>query len=74
MNQIPFIGCINLLEREDRYNNSIEEFKKGGKYGCYDSHVKIYKKAIKNGVNNRNMEKTIKLALKCIKIFPKFFR
>lgn len=30
MDKIPYIGCINLLSRDDRYNESINEFNKIG--------------------------------------------
>ena len=53
------VYCINLKNREDRKKYSIEQFKilninnviypifekdkRGGIYGCYDSHIKIWK-------------------------------
>jgi len=58
--------CINLLEREDRYNAMIQQFKrfdleveffrthkhpKGGMYGCFDSHIHCLKDARKNDLD-----------------------
>lgn len=103
MNEIPFIGCINLIERQDRYLNSVQEFKKGnflnkihflrvhkhpkgGRHGCFDSHLKMYKLALKKKapyalifeddffLNTSTMKKTLKLALKCIEINPDFYK
>ena len=65
LNDIPFIGCINLLSRKDRYNHMVKEFKKldildnvnflrvrkhklGGKIGCYDSHLQLYRYCLEN--------------------------
>lgn len=64
MKQIPGIFCINLYEREDKYKQMCQTFKKhnllhrvkwhrvhksfkGGKYGCYESHLNVYKQALK---------------------------
>jgi len=56
------IYCINLYEREDRYNIVKEQFNKykldvhfirnykhklGGRYGCFDSHIQCLKDAKK---------------------------
>lgn len=64
-NDIPFIGCINLLSRNDRFNHIVNQFKKlnildkvnflrvkkhklGGRVGCYDSHLQLYRHCLKN--------------------------
>jgi GR25 family glycosyltransferase involved in LPS biosynthesis len=65
MDQIPFIACINLKSRPDRLHHSKEQFKRaninniyyhivdkspnGGRYGCYESHLAVYKKALQQG-------------------------
>lgn len=63
LKKIP-IYCINLLEREDRYQDSVSEFERvglmdhvifkrvnkskyGGTYGCFESHMNIYKESLK---------------------------
>lgn len=62
------IYCINLYEREDRYLESKQLFnelninnleyyrtykhKKGGKYGCFESHINVINKAYNSGTNN----------------------
>jgi GR25 family glycosyltransferase involved in LPS biosynthesis len=59
------VYCINLIHRKDRKQNSMENFEKlgiknvifpvlekhpdGGAYGCYDSHIKIWKEFYKTG-------------------------
>ena len=65
MNEIPFIGCINLKSRTDRFRNMKLEFTKinllpyvhfirpckhelGGKIGCFDSHLQLYRHCIEN--------------------------
>jgi GR25 family glycosyltransferase involved in LPS biosynthesis len=57
------IFCVNLFERDDKYNyikNQLDKFSKkipieiirnykhvkGGRYGCFDSHIKCVKKAL----------------------------
>ena len=99
----PFIACINLLERNDRYQKTILEFKKGqfldnvhffrvnkhlkgGRYGCFDSHLKVYKNAVEKNhpyalifeddfyLNAKTMSKTIKLTMKCIADNPDFYK
>ena len=60
------IYCINLYEREDRYNIVKEQFNKykldvhfirnykhklGGRYGCFDSHIQCLKDAKKNKID-----------------------
>ena len=70
MNKYNFfdkIYCINLKYRKDRYNSSLNTFKKlkinnikyfiankhpkGGRYGCFDSHIKIIYNAYINNYN-----------------------
>ncbi len=69
LQNIDYIGLINLFERNDRLSNVFNEFfkynisinnidilrvnkhKLGGVFGCYDSHLKLYKKAIDSGAN-----------------------
>ena len=61
------IQCINLYEREDRYQTSSKIFKdlnipviyfreskspKGGKYGIFMAHIKIIQNAYDKGCNN----------------------
>lgn len=62
------IYCINLKHRKDRYNSAINTFKqinlhnvtffmadkhkKGGRYGCFDSHIQVIKNAFNNNYNN----------------------
>jgi GR25 family glycosyltransferase involved in LPS biosynthesis len=66
LQNIDFIGLINLITRDDRLSDVFNEFNKhnintnhitllrpnkhhlGGMFGCYDSHLKLYKKAIEN--------------------------
>ena len=66
LQNIDFIGLINLIHRDDRLLNVFNEFNKhsintnnitilrpskhvlGGMFGCYDSHLNLYKKAIEN--------------------------
>lgn len=65
---IPYIACINLKSREDRFAAMrktfaragildrvkffrVEKHAKGGRYGCYESHLKVYKDCLKNGNN-----------------------
>mmetsp|Transcript_36564 Transcript_36564/g.77795 ORF Transcript_36564/g.77795 Transcript_36564/m.77795 type:complete len:274 (+) Transcript_36564:119-940(+) len=67
MERIPFIGCINLLERDDRYKMIGDEFKrigvtekvywhrpnkhpKGGRYGCFESHLAVFQAALDKNV------------------------
>jgi GR25 family glycosyltransferase involved in LPS biosynthesis len=60
------IYCINLYERDDRYNYVKKEFNKynldvhfvrnhkhklGGRYGCFDSHIQCLKDAKKNNID-----------------------
>ena len=60
------IYCINLKTREDRYKSSkrifdkydipvqyfqVDKHPKGGAYGCFDSHIKIIRKAYSEGAN-----------------------
>jgi GR25 family glycosyltransferase involved in LPS biosynthesis len=65
------IFCINLIEREDRYNFMQNEFKKihdllpentiefvrnnrhlkGGRYGCFESHIQCVKKALSQNLD-----------------------
>ena len=59
------IYCINLIEREDRYNLMKTQFdkynievnflrvnkhKNGGRYGCFDSHIQCIKDAYNNNL------------------------
>ena len=62
------IYCINLKHRKDRYNSAINTFKqinlhnvtffladkheKGGRYGCFDSHIQVINNAFNNNYNN----------------------
>jgi hypothetical protein len=62
------IICINLKSRPDRYESSLKEFKKlninnvefyfaeksskGGKYGCFESHINVIKKCYNEGYYN----------------------
>lgn len=61
------IYCINLKYRTDRYNSSLKTFRKlninnikyflankhpkGGRYGCFDSHINVIKDAYNNNYN-----------------------
>jgi len=78
------IYCINLYEREDRYNFVKNEFKKynldvhfirnfkhklGGRYGCFKSHIQCLKDAKKNNLDTCLIfEDDIKLTSNCNKI------
>ena len=78
------IYCINLYEREDKYNYVKKEFDKfdlnvhfirnfkhelGGKYGCFDSHIQCLKDAQKNNLDVCLIfEDDIKLNENCKKI------
>ena len=62
------IYCINLKHRPDRYISANKIFKdlnipnvefyfaeksaKGGRYGCFESHINVIKKAYNSGCNN----------------------
>jgi GR25 family glycosyltransferase involved in LPS biosynthesis len=62
------IYCINLIYRKDRYESAQSTFKKlnisnvefyfatksdkGGRYGCFESHINVIKKAYNEGYNN----------------------
>ena len=103
MNNIPFIGCISLVEANERYVRCVSEFskanfldkvyflrvnkhKKGGRYGCFDSHLKMYKIALDRGVdyalifeddfrlNHLNINKTMDRVSKCINKYPDFWK
>lgn len=60
------IYCINLKTRDDRYESSrkvfnqydipvkyfrVDKHPKGGAYGCFDSHIKVIRKAYYEGAN-----------------------
>ena len=61
------IFCINLIEREDRYNFMKIQFEKihnypiefvrnnkhikGGRYGCFESHIQCIKMALKQNLD-----------------------
>ena len=103
MDELEFIGCINLVDSEDRTNKSKLEFSKinilekvhflnakkhklGGKYGCFDSHLKMYRMALDKNVNyalifeddfilkNKTINESINNALKCINKYKNFYR
>lgn len=62
---IPYIACINIFEREDKYVHMTKQFKKhkidhlinfhrnnknkNGKYGCWKAHMDVYIKALERG-------------------------
>jgi GR25 family glycosyltransferase involved in LPS biosynthesis len=62
------IYCINLKHRPDRYISATKVFNdlnipnvefyitekssKGGRYGCFESHINVIKKAYNEGYNN----------------------
>jgi len=62
------IYCINLITRNDRYMSATNTFNKlniknvefcrvnksdkGGRYGCFESHIDIIKKSLKLNLNN----------------------
>lgn len=89
MQELSYIGCISLKNREDRFLNAKKQFNKinvlnkvnfirpnkhelGGRVGCYDSHLQLYRHCINNGYDyalifeddiciiNKNIEKTLK--------------
>ena len=67
-NYFDKIYCINLKYRKDRYISANKVFNelniknvefyitdkspKGGKYGCFESHINVIKKAYNSGYNN----------------------
>ena len=76
----PIFGGVNPTQiRSNRH-------KLGGRYGCFESHLKMYKIALDKKVpyallfeddfylRAKTMNKTINLALQCIKENPDFYR
>ena len=67
-NYFDKIVCINLKSRPDRYLSAIKEFQKlninnvefyfadksskGGRYGCFESHINVIQKCYDEGCNN----------------------
>jgi GR25 family glycosyltransferase involved in LPS biosynthesis len=100
MDKIPFVACINLKSRPDRLHHSKEQFKrasidnvyyhivdkspKGGRYGCYESHLAVYKKALGQGqkyalifeddfiINVDDVNLALSRAFRCMKIDRKW--
>jgi GR25 family glycosyltransferase involved in LPS biosynthesis len=100
MDQIPLIACINLKSRPNRLHHSNGQFKSakinnvyyhvvdkspnGGRYGCYESHLAVYRKALQQGhkyalvfeddfiINKNAIQLALSRAFRCMRIDRKW--